>query len=199
MQKRQFVLSGILAVALAIVGTSVTQAEKKSETDQHPIFGQTMKSLTGKKVSLDKYKGKVLLIVNVASACGATPQYEPLQTLHKTYSEKGLAVLGFPCNQFGAQEPGSEKEIATFCKQNYGVDFDMFSKVEVRDDKAAPLFKYLTSKDSGLTGKDVGPIGWNFEKFLVGRDGKVLARFRTGVQPDSEEVVAAIKAALDRK
>ena len=198
MQKQPFILTGILAVAVAIIGGSATQAEKP-EAGKHPVYSQTMKSLTGKKLNLDQYKGKVLLIVNVASECGATPQYEPLQGLHKKYAEQGLAVLGFPCNQFGAQEPGDDKEIATFCKQNYGVDFDMFSKVDVNGEKAAPLFKFLTSKDSGLTGKSVGPVGWNFEKFLVGRDGKVLARFRTGAEPDSEEVVAAIEAALEKK
>ncbi len=171
-------------------------AEKKSaeKRAKHPIYGQTMKSLTGKDTKLSQFRGKVLLVVNTASECGATPQYEPLQGLHKKYAEKGLAVLGFPCNQFGSQEPGSNTEIAAFCKKNYGVDFAMFGKVDVNDDKAAPLFKYLTSKESGL--KKTGPIGWNFEKILISRRGKPVARFGTGVEPNSEEVVKAIEAEL---
>lgn len=166
-------------------------AEKKAK---HPIYGQTMKSLTGKNTKLSQFRGKVLLVVNTASECGATPQYDPLQGLHKKYAEKGLAVLGFPCNQFGSQEPGSNTEIAAFCKKNYGVDFAMFGKVDVNDDKAAPLFKYLTSKESGL--KKTGPIGWNFEKILISRRGKPVARFGTGVEPNSEEIVKAIEAEL---
>lgn len=171
-----------------------TSTEKKAK---HPVYSQTMKSLTGKETRLSKYRGKVMLVVNVASACGATPQYEPLQGLHKKYAEKGLAVVGFPCNQFGSQEPGSNTEIAAFCKKNYGVDFDMFGKIDVNDEKAAPLYKYLTSKESGL--KKTGPIGWNFEKVLLSRRGKPVARFGTGVEPDSEEVVKAIEAELAKE
>jgi len=156
-----------------------------------------MKSLTGKSTRLSKYRGKVMLIVNTASECGATPQYEPLQGLHKKYAEKGLAVVGFPCNQFGSQEPGSDTEIAQFCQKNYGVDFDMFSKIDVNEDKAAPLYKYLTSEKSGL--KKTGPIGWNFEKILISRKGKPVARFGTGVQPDSDDVIKAIEAELAKE
>ncbi|MBC7817169.1 MAG: glutathione peroxidase [Planctomycetaceae bacterium] len=155
-----------------------------------------MKSLTGKKVDLAKYNGKVLLIVNVASQCGATPQYKPLEALHEKYNEKGLAVLGFPCNQFGDQEPGSDADVAKFCETHYGVKFDMFSKVDVKGDKAADLFKQLTSKENFSNDKDAGPVKWNFEKFLVSKEGKVVARFRTGVEPDSEEVVKAVEAEL---
>jgi len=168
-----------------------TSTEKKAK---HPVYGQTMKSLTGKQTKLSKYRGQVMLVVNVASECGATPQYGPLQGLHKKYAERGLAVVGFPCNQFGRQEPGSNAEIASFCKKNYGVDFDMFGKIDVNDEKAAPLYKYLTSKESGL--EKTGPIGWNFEKVLLSRRGKPVARFGTGVEPDSEEVVKAIEAEL---
>ena len=183
---------------LAIAAVSVVAVEA-ADKDKHPIYGQTMKSLTGKKVDLSKYKGKVLLIVNTASACGATPQYEPLQALHEKLADKGLVVAGFPCNQFGEQEPGSNDEIAGFCKKNYGVTFDMYSKIDVNGDDAAPLFKYLTSEKSGLKRKDVGRVGWNFEKFLIGRDGKVIARFRTGTEPDSSEVLGAIEKALAAK
>lgn len=163
---------------------------------KHPIFGQKMKSLTGKTLDLKEFEGKVLLIVNTASECGATPQYETLQVLHEALKDKGLAVMGFPCNQFGSQEPGSDKEIATFCKRNYGVEFTMFRKVEVNGEKAAPLFKFLTSEKSGL--KKTGPIRWNFEKFVVSREGKVVARFGTSVEPDSDEIVDAIAAELKK-
>lgn len=183
---------------LAIAAASIVSVEA-ADKDKHPIYGQTMKSLTGKKVDLSKYKGKVLLIVNTASECGATPQYEPLQALHEKLADKGLVVAGFPCNQFGKQEPGSNDEIAGFCKKNYGVSFDMFGKIDVNGDEAAPLFKYLTSEKSGLKGKDLGRVGWNFEKFLIGRDGKVIARFRTRAQPNSQEVLDAIDKALAAK
>lgn len=173
-------------------GMFVSAEEKKG--DVPPLLKHEMKSLTGKKVDLGKYKGKVLLVVNVASQCGATPQYKPLEALHEKYSDKGLAVLGFPCNQFGKQEPGSDEDVAEFCQKNYGVKFDMFSKIDVNGDKAAELFKELTSKETFA--KDAGPVKWNFEKFLISKEGKVVGRFRTSVQPDSEEVVNAIEAEL---
>lgn len=160
----------------------------------HPIYGLTMKSLAGANVDLSKYEGKVLLIVNTASECGATPQYAPLQELHEKYAEQGLAVVGFPCNQFGKQEPGTSAEISAFCTENYGVEFDMFSKIDVNGDDAAELYKFLTSDTTGL--EDTGPIKWNFEKFLVSKDGRVLARYRTRTNPDAPEVVQDIEAAL---
>jgi glutathione peroxidase len=185
--------SSLTCVACAVMFVGVLVAEdKKSEVP--PILKREMKSLTGKKVDFKKYNGKVLLIVNVASECGATPQYGPLEALHEKYGEKGLAVLGFPCNQFGQQEPGTEKQIAEFCQKNYGVKFDMFSKIDVNGDKADDLFKQLTSKEAFAEG--AGPVKWNFEKFLVSKQGKVVARFRTGVEPDSEEVVKAIESEL---
>lgn len=183
-----------LAAAVMLAGAFVSAEEKKSAEKTPPLLKHEMKSLTGKKVNLAKYHGKVLLIVNVASACGATPQYKPLEVLHEKYHEKGLAVLGFPCNQFGAQEPGSDEEVADFCQKNYGVKFDMFSKVDVNGDKAAELFKQLTSKEAFPS--DSGKVNWNFEKFLISKDGKVVGRFRTGVEPDSDEVVKAIEAEL---
>jgi glutathione peroxidase len=174
-------------------------AEEKADKtdakkDPHPIYGHKMKSLKGDSVDLAKYKGKVLLIVNTASECGATPQYAPLQELHEKYKSKGLVVLGFPCNQFGLQEPGSDGEIAKFCKQNYGVSFDMFSKVDVNGAKAANLYKFLTSKKTGV--KNPGPVKWNFEKFLISREGKVVGRHGTETQPDSQPVTSAITAEL---
>ena len=183
-----------LAGAVLLAGVFASAEEKKPAAKTPPLLKHEMKSLTGKKVDLAKYNGKVLLITNVASQCGATPQYKPLEVLHEKYNEKGLAVLGFPCNQFGEQEPGSDAEVADFCQKNYGVKFDMFSKVDVNGDKAADLFKQLTSKDAFA--KDAGPVKWNFEKFLVSKEGKVIARFRTGVEPDSDEVVKAIEAEL---
>lgn len=153
-----------------------------------------MKSLAGKPVNLSKYQGKVVLVVNVASDCGATPQYSDLQALHTKYADQGLAVLGFPCNEFGGQEPGSDSDIAGFCRSNYGVTFDMFSKIVVNGEGQCPLYKYLT-KDS----KFAGPVGWNFEKFLIGRNGEVVARFKTDAEPASPEVINAIEAELAKK
>ncbi len=182
-----------LAGAVLLAGVFAAAEDKKPAEKIPPLLKHEMKSLTGKKVDLAKYNGKVLLIVNVASACGATPQYKPLEALHEYYNKKGLAVLGFPCNQFGEQEPGSDEDVADFCQKNYGVKFDMFSKVDVNGDKAAPLFKELTSKEP--VEKD-RPVRWNFEKFLVSKKGEVVGRFRTGVEPDSDEVVKAIEAEL---
>jgi glutathione peroxidase len=152
-----------------------------------------VKDIKGGDVDLSSYKGKVLLIVNVASKCGATPQYDPLQALHAKYAGKGLVVLGFPANNFGAQEPGTDAEIADFCTSNYSVEFPMFSKVSVKGDDKAPLFTYLTSAENP---DKQGDIGWNFEKFLIGKDGKLIRRFATRVQPDDATVVAAIEEAL---
>lgn len=149
--------------------------------------------IKGKEVDLSAYKGKVLLIVNVASKCGATPQYDPLQALYKKFADKGLVVLGFPANNFGGQEPGTDEEIAEFCTSKYSVEFPMFSKVSVKGDDKAPLFSYLTSAENP---DKQGDIGWNFEKFLVGKDGKLLHRFATRTKPDDAAVVAAIEKAL---
>lgn len=190
---KSFALTLTCALSMALFAGVFVSAEDK-KADVPPLLKHEMKSLTGKKVDLAKYKGKVLLVVNVASQCGATPQYKPLEVLHEKYNEKGLAVLGFPCNQFGKQEPGNDEEVADFCQKNYGVKFDMFSKVDVNGDKAADLFKQLTAKDA--LAKDAGPVKWNFEKFLISKEGKVVARFRTGVEPDSEDVVKAIEAEL---
>lgn len=133
------------------------------------------KRLGGKEEALSAYKGKTLLIVNVASKCGFTPQYEGLEELYQTYKDKGLEILGFPCNQFGAQEPGDEKEIAKFCSMTYGVTFPMFAKIDVNGDSAHPLWKFLKKEKKGLAGSEA--IKWNFTKFLVSRDGEVLERF----------------------
>ena len=155
----------------------------------------TMKTIDGKEVNLGKvYEGKVVLFVNVASRCGYTPQYEGLQELHEKFQKQGLVVIGVPCNQFGGQEPGSESEIKEFCQSNYGVEFAMLSKVDVKGDGQCDLYKYLTGLELAPKGK--GPIGWNFEKILVDREGKPVARFGSGTKPMSKELVGAIESAL---
>jgi len=141
--------------------------------------------LDGKEQSLGDYRGRVLLIVNTASACGFTPQYAGLQALHEKLEKEGLTVLGFPCNQFGAQEPGSESEIGAFCQANYGVTFPMFAKVEVNGDGAHALFKFLKSEKAGLLGSEA--IKWNFTKFLVDRNGQVAGRFAPQTKPEELE------------
>jgi glutathione peroxidase len=153
-----------------------------------------MTSLDGKPVKLSNYLGDVVLMVNVASKCGLTPQYEQLQAMHAQYGEKGLSILGFPANEFGKQEPGTDGEIKEFCTAKYGVQFDLFSKVVVKGDGICPLYKFLTEKETnpGFAGE----INWNFEKFLVSRDGDVVARFAPRVKPDAPEVIAAIEAEL---
>ena len=156
-----------------------------------------MQTLDGKDVNLSDYQGKVVLIVNVASRCGLTPQYKELQAMHEKYSGQGLAILGFPCNQFGSQEPGTAEEIKQFCSANYGVKFALFSKINVNGDEACDLYKHLTSLNTQPVG--AGKISWNFEKFLVGRQGAVVARFAPRTKPDAAEVVSAIEAELAKK
>lgn len=155
-----------------------------------PLSG-TMKAIDGSDVDLSGYKGKVVLIVNVASRCGATPQYAGLQALYDTYKDKGLVVLGFPANDFGAQEPGSDGEIREFCSTKYNVTFPMFSKITVKGPQKAALYKVLTE-----TAEPSGEVGWNFEKFLIGKDGTVVGRFKTRVPPNDPDLVAAIEAEL---
>ena len=172
--------------AITLVAGSLPAAEKVS-----PVLNHKVKSIKGEEVELSKYQGKVLLVVNVASKCGATPQYDQLEALNAKYKDKGLAVLGFPCNQFGGQEPGTEDDIVKFCKSKYNVTFDMFSKIDVNGPEASPVYKTLTSKDSDP--KFAGDIKWNFEKFLIGRNGEIIARFPTGTKPDAPEVVRPSK------
>jgi glutathione peroxidase len=138
----------------------------------------------------------VLLIVNTASRCGYTPQYKGLESLHEKYSKEGLVVLGFPCNQFLRQEPGTPQQIREFCTDKYNVKFDLFEKIDVKGQHQAPIYKWLTSADGTPT--DPGDVKWNFEKFLIGKDGKVVARFRSGVKPESPQVVQAIETELKK-
>jgi glutathione peroxidase len=147
------------------------------------IYDYAVNDIHGKPVKLDRYKDKVLLVVNVASKCGFTPQYKGLEALYKQYHGKGLEILGFPCNQFGAQEPGSEEEIAQFCELNFGVTFPLFAKVDVNGNGAAPVYQYLKAAKPGLLGSEA--IKWNFTKFLVDRKGKVVARYAPNDTPES--------------
>ena len=149
------------------------------------VYDFTVKNIRGKDVKLDTYKGKALLIVNTASECGFTPQYKGLEKLYEKLHDKGLEILGFPCNQFGAQEPGSEDEIASFCELNYGVTFPMFAKIDVNGDDTAPLYKFLKKQKPGLLGSEA--IKWNFTKFLVDRKGNVLERYAPNAEPASLE------------
>jgi glutathione peroxidase len=157
----------------------------------------TLKALNGTPTPLASYKGKVMLIVNVASQCGYTYQYEGLQALFMKYKDRGLVVAGFPANNFGGQEPGSDAEIGAFCKSKYGVTFPMFSKISVAGNDQAPLYQFLTSPAANP--KTAGKIPWNFTKYLVDRNGKVLARFDAETEPESKELTSAIEAALAAK
>ena len=171
-----------LCVGLA---SAVARAESAS-----PLSGQ-MKKIDGSSADLAQFKGKVVLVVNVASRCGYTPQYAGLQKLYDDYKDKGLVVLGFPANEFGAQEPGSDAEIAQFCSTKYGVSFPMFSKIVVKGPDMAPLYKTLTQQSN-----PPGDVKWNFEKFLIGRDGAIIGRYKSGVAPDDATLRGAIEAAL---
>jgi len=159
------------------------------------IYDLTVKDINNKDVKLSDYKGKVLLIVNVASKCGFTPQYTALESTYEKYKDKGFVTLGFPCNQFGGQEPGSNAEIAEFCTSKFGVKFPMFDKIEVNGSNRHPLYTALSGDTSPFPGK----IGWNFTKFLIGKDGSIVKRFDSKVTPDSPEVITAIEAALAAK
>lgn len=155
------------------------------------VLDFTMKTIDGEQKPLAAYRGKVLLFVNVATYCGNTPQYAPLEKLYETYRDRGLVVLGFPANNFGAQEPGTDPEIKTFCTTKYGVAFDMFSKISVKGADIHPLYAYLTSRP-GLA----GDVTWNFGKFLADRHGRVVARFTPKTAPDAPDLVAKIEALL---
>ncbi len=149
------------------------------------VYDFSAKKLGGEELSLDAFRGKVLLIVNVASKCGFTPQYEGLEALYRKYSPKGFAVLGFPCNQFGGQEPGDAAEIAQFCQRSYDVTFPMFDKIDVNGTSAHPLYKFLKAEQTGVLGTE--PIKWNFTKFLVDRQGQVMGRFAPTTKPSDIE------------
>jgi glutathione peroxidase len=156
------------------------------------LYDFEARQINGTTVPLEQYRGKALLIVNTASACGFTPQFGGLEALHEKYGQRGLAVLGFPCNQFGSQDPGSNEEIASFCQLNYGVSFPMMAKIDVNGPRADPLFKWLTAEAPGILGSKA--IKWNFTKFLVGKDGQVIKRYAPTDKP--EDMGKDIEAAL---
>ena len=160
---------------------------------EESLFNIPLKDINNKAVSLKVHKGKVLLVVNVASKCGLTPQYNQLQDVYKKYGDNGFTVCAFPCNQFGKQEPGTLEEIKEFCSAKYNVSFPMYAKIDVNGKGTHPLYKSLKNQSGGPP-----KISWNFEKFLVGKDGKVLKRFSPGTKPDAPEVIKAIEAALKK-
>jgi glutathione peroxidase len=194
MLKSMLILSVVIVLGLAVSNANAAADAESAETKATPL-DQEMQTLAGEDVNpAEKYKDQVVLLVNVASKCGLTPQYEALQELHAKYAEQGLAIVGVPCNQFGGQEPGTAEQITEFCRANYGVEFDMLAKVDVNGDDACPLYKYLTSEETN--GEMAGDISWNFEKFLFNRGGAVVARFSPRTKPDAREVVAAIEKEL---
>ena len=177
---RKLVLTGV-ALTAALFGAS-------------NVLDFTLNSIDGKPAPLSQYHGKVVLIVNVASRCGYTPQYEGLEKIYEKYKDKGFVILGFPANNFGLQEPGTDEEIKTFCSSKYSVTFPMYSKISVKGADINPLYQFLTDKQANpATG---GDIKWNFTKFLVGKDGKVIGRFESAITPESPEVTGAIEKAL---
>lgn len=175
--------TGILLIATLFISTIMT-----SDNSVHQF---TMKNIEGKDVSLADYKGKAILIVNVASKCGYTPQYEDLQSLYEKYADKDFVILGFPANNFMGQEPGSNAEIQSFCKKNYGVTFPMFSKISVKGNDMAELYKFLTKKERN--GVMDSKVKWNFQKYLLDKDGKLVAKFAPGDEPLGEDIVSAIE------
>jgi len=169
-------------------------AQNPEEVPVKNFYAIEVNTITGETVQLEQYKGKVLLIVNTASKCGFTPQYAGLQALYDKYKEKGLVILGFPSNDFMKQEPGSNEEIAKFCEVNYGVTFPMFGKISVKGAGQHPLYSYLTSKETDP--EFAGNISWNFNKFLISRDGQIVNRFGSRTTPDNPELVAVLEAEL---
>ena len=190
--QRSFPVIAVLISVSAFVVGNLTSYALAQETPAALDF--TMKSIQGEDVALSKYAGKVVVLVNVASRCGLTPQYEQLQKLHDDYAQQGVAVVGVPCNQFKGQEPGTDKEILEFCKDNYDVEFDLMSKVDVNGAEQCPLYKHLNALDLEPKGK--GDVTWNFEKYIIDRTGKPVARFTPKTKVDSKKFLAALEKAL---
>jgi len=182
-----------MALLIVVAGPTPSGAEEAEESVPAALDFE-VQALDGQDVALQSYLGDVVMIVNVASECGLTLQYEQLQALHEEYAEQGLAILAFPCNQFGEQEPGTASEIREFCSTNYGVTFDLFAKVDVNDEGACDLYQHLTSLETKPKGP--GKIGWNFEKFVIDRQGQVVGRFEPRTKPDAPEVIKLLEGAL---
>jgi glutathione peroxidase len=177
----------VAALVLSVLGLTVQAGDKPVSE----VLDQTVKNIDGKDVNLADYRGKVVLVVNVASQCGYTKQYTGLQSIYTRYKDKGFVILGFPCNQFGKQEPGTEADIKQFCSSKFNVTFPMFAKVEVNGDKTSPVFAALKSQKPG-------DVKWNFEKFLINKKGEVVARYGSKTTPEGDELTAAIEAELSK-
>ena len=190
---QQSLVPGLILLLAMLPASVAVAAGEPAES----VYDFTMKSIDGKQVPLSSYKGKVVLIVNVASECGFTPQYKGLESLYLKYKDKGFVILGFPANNFGQQEPGTDAEIKTFCTTKYNATFDMFSKISVKGDDQDPLYKFLTS--SKTDPKFSGDVKWNFQKYLVDRRGNIVARFLSATEPMSEDVTSAVEKALSTK
>lgn len=184
----------IIAMCLVAAITIAATAQTKKENAMSPIYNFTMKTIGGNEKSLSSYKNKVVIIVNVASFCGYTPQYKELESLYTMYKEKGFVILGFPANNFGQQEPGSDSDIKNFCESKYNVSFDLFSKISVKGNDQHPLYKYLTTETDFK-----GDIGWNFTKFLVDKNGNVVAKYPSATKPLAKEVTQKVEELLARK
>jgi glutathione peroxidase len=197
MKVRLISVFAMMGVCAAVFGMSLSgraSGTLGSAEKMNSIYDFSLKDIDHKEVPLSKYRGKVVLVVNVASRCGYTPQYEGLQKVYMKYKDRGFVILGFPANNFMAQEPGTDEEIKTFCSAKYSVTFPIFSKISVKGDDIHPLYKFLTSKE---TNPDFGgDIKWNFNKFLVDKSGKIIARFEPKVTPESDQVIQAIEKAL---
>jgi glutathione peroxidase len=187
----------VLAAALLAVPTLRAADKEKGDAKVPAILSYKMKALDGKETNLTDFQGKVVVFVNVASECGYTDQYKGLQELYAKYKDQGLVIVGVPANEFGKQEPGTDAEIAKFCKTNYGVTFPMMSKVVVKGKGICPLYEHLTSKEKDP--KFGGDVKWNFTKFLIARSGDIVGRFEPAVEPTAEEMVKAIEAELKKK
>lgn len=192
--------SSTMMIALAgwlLAGLLTGAAAQGADRGVTTMYDFTMKDIGGKNVPLSRYRGKVVLIVNVASFCGYTKQYTGLDSLYRAYADRGLVVLGFPANNFGSQEPGSDAEIKEFCSTKYNVSFAMFSKISVKGDDQHPLYRYLTSAEANPA--TAGDVRWNFTKYLIDRSGRLVAKFEPRVDPLSAELTEAVEAALGRQ
>ncbi len=205
MNRTLFIFALLLGTLVAVTACNTNAAQQAAKPKENATMSTatanpnaksvhefSLKNIDGQEVKLDAYKGKVALLVNVASRCGYTPQYEGLQAIYNKYKEQGLVVLGFPANNFGSQEPGTNEEIKSFCSLTYNVTFPMFAKISVKGDDIHPLYQFLTSTEAGFS----GDVKWNFGKFLVDKNGKVIARFESGDAPESSKVTQAIEQAL---
>lgn len=195
-KKLVFAVVGLMCAAVfsLVLLSRANDEPARAEAGAASVYDFTLKNIDGKETSLGQYKGKVLLLVNVASKCGLTPQYEGLQSLYTKYEDRGLVILGFPANNFMGQEPGTDEEIKSFCTLKYNVTFPMFSKISVKGSDIHPLYKFLT--DKGTNPDFGGDIKWNFNKFLVDRNGRIIARFEPQVKPDDDRVIQAVEKAL---